>query len=65
MWRKHRSTFQYHVKYIHNDIVKPFRVGILQYAESVRDMHNLTKYLPTPLMKGGEYNKAYWTVHNK
>ena len=29
MWRKHRSAFQDHVKYMHNDIVKPFRVGIL------------------------------------
>ena len=32
MWRKHRITFQDHVKYICNDIVKPFRVGVLQYA---------------------------------
>ena len=24
MWRKHRSVLQDHVKYIHNDIVKPF-----------------------------------------
>ena len=32
MWRKHRSTFQDHVKYIHNDIVKPFswRIGQVQ-----------------------------------
>ena len=29
MWKKHQSVFQDHVKYIHNDIVKPFRVGIL------------------------------------
>ena len=32
MWRKHSSTFQNHLKYIHNDIVNPFRVVILQYA---------------------------------
>ena len=35
IWRKHRSVFQDHLKYIHNDIVKPFRVGILHYVESV------------------------------
>ena len=29
MWRKHQSTFQYQNKYMHNDIVKPFSVGIL------------------------------------
>ena len=36
MRKKHWSVFQDHVKYIHNDIVKPFRVGILQYAQHVR-----------------------------
>ena len=41
MWKKHRSIFQYHVKYIHNDIVKNFRSGILQYAKRVREMHDL------------------------
>ena len=32
MWMKHRYVFQDHVKYIHNYIVKKFRIGILQYA---------------------------------
>ena len=33
MLKKHRSVFQDHVKYIHNDILKPLRVGILHYDE--------------------------------
>ena len=41
MWKKHRSVLQDHAKYIKNIIVKPFRVGIFQYAESFRDIHNL------------------------
>ena len=65
MWRKHQSTFQDHVKYTHNDIVKPFSFSIPQFSEQVREMHNLAKYLPPPLMKGGEYNQEYWNVHNK
>ena len=36
MWRKHRSAIQYHVKYIHNDILNPFRVNIIQYKERFR-----------------------------
>ena len=48
MWKKHWRVFQDHVIYIHNDITKPFRIGILQYANSVREMHNLEKYLPPP-----------------
>ena len=46
--RKHWSTFQDHVKYIHNEIVKPFRVNILHYGERVREMHDIYKYLPPP-----------------
>ena len=65
MWRKKRSIFQDHVKYLHNDIVNPFRVGITQYAEHVRDMHYLAKYLPPTLMKRDEYNQSYWAICNK
>ena len=38
--KKHWIIFQDHVKYIHNKMVKPFRFGILQYSERVREMHN-------------------------
>ena len=47
-------------KYIHNDIVKHFRVGILHYNEHVRDM-----YLSPPLNKGREYNQADLTIRGK
>ena len=65
MWRKHQKTFQDHVKYIHNDIVKSFRVGILQYADCIFKMHELAKYLPPPLTKGRYYNQVDWTDHEK
>ena len=65
MWRKHHNTFLDHVKYIHNDIVKPFRTRILQCAECVRNIHDLSKYMhPTP-KKGGDCNQADWNVCNK
>ena len=44
MWRKHIYVFQYHVKYIQNDILKPFRVDIIQYDECFRVMQNIAKY---------------------
>ena len=65
IWRKHRRTFQEHTKYIHNDIVKPFRVGILHYTELFCEMHDLANYLPPPPKKGGEYDQEYWTVWDK
>ena len=43
MWTNHNITFQDYVKYIHNYIVKPFRVVILQNAKRVHTMHNLAK----------------------
>ena len=35
MWKKHQSVFQYHVKYIHNDIVKPLKKKELSSTPSV------------------------------
>ena len=48
MWIKYRSVYQDHLKYVHNDIVNPFRFRILRYVECVREMHELSKYLPPP-----------------
>ena len=46
MRRKHQSVFNDHLKYIHNEIVKPFRVIILHYAKRVEEIHYLEKHLP-------------------
>ena len=35
IWKKHWSLFMVHLKYIHNYIVKPFSVVIIQYDERV------------------------------
>ena len=53
------------MKYVHNDILKPLKVKILRYAELVREMHDLAKYLPPPSMKGESAEAANWTVHNQ
>ena len=52
MWRNHRSVYQDHLEYIHNDILKPFLVVILRYTARVQEMHNLSKQLHSPLLKG-------------
>ena len=38
---------------------------ILQYMDYVCDMHDLAKYLPPPLMKGGGFKASYWAVRKK
>ena len=65
MWMKHRSLFQDHVKYIHNDIVNPLRSGILQDAEHISEMHDIAKFLPPPPKKGDEYDQSDWTICEK
>ena len=51
MWDKHQSVYQDHMKYICNEIVKPFKVKILRYDNRVRDMNDLVKYLIPPSIK--------------
>ena len=65
MWRKHHSFYQDHMKYVRNDIVKPFKVKFLRYADRVRELHDLAKYLPTPSMKGQSAIADNWKVHNQ
>ena len=63
--RKHRSIYQDHMKYVRNDIVKPFKVKIIRYAERVREMNDLAKYLPPPSMKGESAMSYNWNVRNQ
>ena len=65
MWRKHRSVYQDHLKYICNDIVKPFCVRIINYSKRVQYMHDLAKHLPSPSMKGDIYEADNCKFHNE
>ena len=65
MWMKHRSVFQDPVKYIQNDILKPFRVDIIRYDELDCLMHNLAKYVPPRSIKGDDYDKIDWKFCDK
>ena len=65
MWRKHRSVYQDHTKYVCDDIVKPFKVKILRSSERMHETHDLAKYLPPPSMKGESAEADNWTVRNQ
>ena len=65
MQRKHRLVFQDNVKYINNNISKPFRVGILQYDNHIHQVHDLDKLLPTNLKKEGMMDQEYWSVRDE
>ena len=63
-WKKNWRVYHDYVKYIRNDIVKPFRVVIIKYNELVRNMHNLAKYFPPPLMKYKRFESYNWAVRD-
>ena len=48
MWNMHQNMFNKHTGHVNNDIPKPFKMGILQYAEHVHKIFELAKYLTTP-----------------
>ena len=60
MWMNHWSVYQDHMKYVHNNIVKPFKVKFIYYANRVREMHEIEKYLPPILMKRENAMAANW-----
>ena len=62
MWGEYRITFQDHVKYIRNSVVKTCRFVILQYAEHIHDMHVLSKYIPTPLVNSMMAWEGSWVT---
>ena len=53
------------MKFVLNDIVKPFKVKILRYANRLQYMHELAKHLPPPSMNGKSVMAANWSVRNK
>ena len=50
---------------MHNDIVKPFRIVSLQYAERVREIHYLANSLPPTSMIGYDQGQLDWSVCDK
>ena len=53
------------MKYVCNDILKPFKVKILRYSKRVCEINDLAKYLPPPSMKGKIAIAANWNVCNQ
>ena len=48
MLKKHHNVYEEHVYYIINDIHKPFKMLIFDYAEHVSYIFELAKFLTPP-----------------
>ena len=53
------------MNYIRNDIVNTLKVKIICYSGSVRDMHDLAKYLPPSSMKGYNDEASNFNARNQ
>ena len=53
------------MRYVRNDIVKPFKLKILRYAEHVREMHDLGKDLHPTSRKGKSVMASNWKSRKK
>ena len=42
IWKKHHSVFGDHVRYVTNNITKPYNAIILKYDECVREMFGIS-----------------------
>ena len=50
---------------MHNVILKPFMVGIIQYVKRVHEMHYISMYPPPNFMKGDKYDQSYCAIRDK
>ena len=57
------------IKYTHiilrGTALKKYKHVLVGCKEHIREMNELEKYLSPPLMKGGEFEQAYWNSHRK
>ena len=58
MWKKHCNVSEENIYYIMNKIQKLFNMGILDYAERVRDMFEIKNLPPTPIRNNEKYDDA-------
>ena len=52
MWKNHCCVFYNHVRYVQNNITKPYKVIILKYYEQICEMFELAQYISPTSKKG-------------
>ena len=62
MQRNHNLVFEENIRHVNNDITNPYKVRILQYAEPVYEIFELSQYLSPPINKSEKYHEADWAA---
>ena len=55
IWKKHRSVFDDHLRYVQNDVTNTYKERIIKYTEFMHEMINLSQYLSPTCIKGEYY----------
>jgi len=58
IWKDHRQVYYGHIKYLQQNIVKPFKWTMVQYISRVREMYDYCIYLQPPSLKGQDFLEA-------
>ena len=57
--------FNKHILYVNNDIQKPYKMGVLNYAECLCEYFEIAKFPPPPRSKNEDFHKSAWDTSNK
>jgi hypothetical protein len=60
IWKDHRQVYYGHIKYLQQNIVKPFKWTMVQYISRVREMYDYCIYLQPPSLKGQDFLEVKW-----
>ena len=60
MWNNHHNMFKENIYYVWNDIKKLLNMAIIEYAEHMREMFELTKLITPTSNNSKYYHKENW-----
>ena len=64
MWENRHSVFGNHLRYIHNEIIKPYNVMIVEYYECMYEILDIFQYIYSPNSKSKEHHQARYKAQD-
>ena len=64
MWRNHRNVHDDHLHYLMTDIVKPYKMSMIDFVERLRTLFDMKRYLQPPSMRNETSEEANWDARD-
>ena len=65
MWRNHRNVHDDHMHYLQTDIIKPYKMSMIDFVERMRTLFKMKRYLQPPSMRNETSIDADWDTRDK